>query len=126
MDEAEHKGPLLAGKPVLKGQLTSSLSFYPALSIPNAHPFPCLNRKLNSGKKHEMSHKLLSGRNDPGAEATSSLEESILEVVMDLEPCEPQVWAPLYERQRDALPCLNTVFRQFEAGHKCWQTAHTE
>ena len=67
-----------------------------------------------------MSHKLLSGRNDPGAESTSSSEEeSILEVVMDLEPCEPQVWAPLYERQRNALPCLNTVFRQFEPGHKC-------
>lgn len=90
------------------------------------HTLSLAQTESSTRKKHEMSHKLLSGRNDPGAEATSSLEESILVVVMDLEPCEPQIWAPLHERQRDALPCLNTVFRQFEAGHKCWQTAHIE
>lgn len=30
------------------------------------------------------------------------------------------------ERQRDALPWLNTVFRQFEANHKCCLTTHIE
>lgn len=39
-------------------------------------------QKAQLRKKHEMSHRLL--RNDPGDESKSSLEESVLEVVMDL------------------------------------------
>lgn len=54
-------------------------------------------------RKREMTHKLLSGRNDPGAESMRSLEEvSILEVVVDLEPCEPQV----RDRETEGCPTL--------------------
>lgn len=44
-----------------------------------------------------MSHRLL--RNDPGAESKSSLEESILEVVMDLGLVNPKSGF-LYVRDR--------------------------
>lgn len=78
----------------------SSLSLYPGPSVLNADLFPRLHGKHHSGKKHKMSHKLLSGRNGLGAESANSIEEeSVLEVVM--EPCEPQVWAPLPKRQRE-------------------------
>lgn len=47
-----------------KDKSASPLSFYPGMSMRNAYPSPCLNRKHNSGRKSMF----LSGRNEAGAE----------------------------------------------------------
>ena len=78
------------------------------------------------GEKHEMSHRLLrkewpwgwvneflrGGKRPRGGNRFGT--------------CEPEVWAPLRERQRNAVPRLNTELRQFEAGDQCWQMGHKE
>lgn len=101
LGEDGHEGPSCAGKLVLKGHTSSHHHLaLPRVDYTECTSSPLPTQKAQLRKKHEMSHRLL--RNDPGDESKSSLEESVLEVVMDL-GSEPQVWAPLRERQRNVV-----------------------